>query len=291
VADVNRDDSLEVVTTVNYWGAVCVSSQGRQIWRRSISEHAAAYPAIGDIDCDDTLEVVTALGPSIRCFHAPSGRDKWTYTVATGYYIVSSPALSDLDGDDSLEVVFAEAKQNNPSDSTRPAWILDCHGQALWNDTTGTTMADPTCGDVSGDGRVEFFVGPTMPGGYFYWYRLDTAAVTPGRVDWPTLQHDIWRTGWYEYEGPRVGVAEEEVQGFEGSGGRVRVWPNPFTTRLNIGAAAGTRVGIYDAGGRLVARLEPGRGHATWDATAAPGGVYFCRPGAEAGVRAVKVSR
>ncbi|MBM3316170.1 PQQ-like beta-propeller repeat protein, partial [candidate division WOR-3 bacterium] len=60
VADVNGDDSLEVVTTVNYWGVVCLSSRGRLLWRRDISQHAAAYTAVGDIDADDTLEVVTA---------------------------------------------------------------------------------------------------------------------------------------------------------------------------------------------------------------------------------------
>lgn len=283
VADVNGDDSLEVITTANYWGAVCLTSRGRQLWRRAISEHAASYGAVADIDRDETLEVVLALGPSVRCFSAPTGRDKWSFTVAPGYYIVASPGVADLDGDGRLEVLFAEVKQNNPVDTARPAWVLSCYGQPLWSDTIGTTMADPTTGDVDGDGRLELFFGPTMRRGNWYWYEVDTA-VAAGRVDWPTLQHDIWRSGWYEYHGPQVGVGEERVV----LGRQLGIGPNPLNDRLNT-PITGEEVEIYDAAGRRVMVVRA-TGLVGLDRRKLMAGVYFwrCRHNSYPAMKVVK---
>jgi len=276
VADLNNDDSLEVVTTANYWGIVCLSSGGRELWRRSISQHAASYPAIGDLDGDDTLEIVVALGPSMKCFSGPTGRDKWSFTVDSGYYIVSSPALCDLDGDGGLEVLFAEVKQNNPADPNRPMWILNALGQPLWHDTTGTTMSDPTCGDLNQDGRMEFLIGPTMRSGNCYWFQVDTIAGLPGAIPWPTLQHDIGRTGWYEYSGPGVGINEIK-RARNRQPALVRANPNPFVAKVNLSAPADVKwLTVYDASGRTVATLRMNKGRTTWEAKGIRPGVYFC---------------
>jgi outer membrane protein assembly factor BamB len=286
VADVNGDDSLEVVSTANYWGAFCLDCHGNEKWRRSISEHAASYAAIGDVDGDDTLEVVVGLGPNMRCFNDRTGLDKWSYAVATGYYIVSSPCLCDFDGDGLLETVFAEVKQNNPSDPNRPMWILDSHGNALWNDTVGTTMADATAGDINHDRRVEFALGPTMRNSTFWLFGADTAAVVPGRIDWPTLQHDIWRTGWYGYRGPHTAVAERgQGPGVRGQG-RMQARPNPFRglVALEVLGSRGGWLEVFDATGRRVRRLESDEGAAVWDgrdetAQTVPAGCYLVRSG------------
>lgn len=277
VADLNNDESLEVVTTANYWGIVCLSSRGRELWRRSISQHASSYPAIADIDGDDTLEIVVALGPSMRCFSGPTGRDKWSFTVDSNYYIVSSPGLADLDGNGLLEVLFAEVKQNNPTDPNRPMWILNCYGQPLWNDTVGTTMSDPTCGDINQDGRLEFLIGPTLRSGYYYWFQVDTSGVIPGTTPWPTLQHDIWRTGWYEYAGPPVGIKENsEVKGREQI--LLRASPNPFVSVVHFHAPINVQgLTVFDVNGRKVAGLKLKNGTAIWQAEGIAPGVYFCR--------------
>ncbi|MGQ9708670.1 MAG: FG-GAP-like repeat-containing protein [bacterium] len=289
VADLNNDDSLEVVTTANYWGVVCLSSTGRELWRRRFSQHTASYPAVGDLDSDDTLEVVVALGPALRCFCGPTGREKWSFTVDSGYYIVSSPALCDLDGDDSLEVLFAEVKQNNPADPNRPMWILNCHGQPRWHDTTGTTMSDPTCADLNQDGRMEFFIGPTMRSGNCYWFQVDTVASLPGAAPWVTLQHDIWRTGWYEYTGPMVGINERHSH--KNSQFRLKAMPNPFSTSVRLVAPAGGKsLFVYDPAGRNVAELTLHNGTAVWQAAGINPGVYFCRvKGTNPALRILKV--
>jgi outer membrane protein assembly factor BamB len=286
VADVNGDDSLEVVSTANYWGAFCLDCHGNEKWRRSVSEHAASYPAIGDVDDDDTLEVVVGLGPNLRCFNGRTGTDKWLYAVAAGYYIVSSPCLCDFDGDGLLETVFAEVKQNNPSDPNRPMWILDSHGNALWNDTVGTTMADPTAGDINLDGRVEFALGPTMRNSTFWLFGADTAAVAPGRIDWPTLQHDIWRTGWYGYRGPQMAVDERGPETGDRGQVRLKARPNPFrgSVALDVPQNAGARLEVFDAAGRRVRILEVEHGRVAWDGRdevgqPVPIGCYLVRSG------------
>lgn len=277
VADLNNDDTLEIVTTANYWGIVCLNHRGQEKWRRSISQHAAAYPAIADIDCDDTLEVVTAFGPAIRCFSGPNGRDRWSFTVDSGYYIVSSPALADLDGDRRLEIVFAEVKQNNPADPNRPVWILNCYGQPRWNDTVGTTMSDPTCADLNHDGRLEFFIGPTMRSGSYFWFQIDTTAVVPGTIAWPTLQHDPGRTGWYEYQSPGVAV-REPASALNRSATGVQASPNPFTSCLYLQTAPALReLRIFDTAGRIVTNLELNDGQTVWEAGGLKPGIYFCR--------------
>ncbi|MEO0078565.1 MAG: FG-GAP-like repeat-containing protein [candidate division WOR-3 bacterium] len=281
VADVDGDDSLEVVSVANYWGVFCLDCRGDELWTRRISEHTASYPAIADVDNDDTLDVVVAVGPNLRCFNARTGRDKWSFAVASGYYVVSSPAVCDLDGDGLLEVIFAEVKQNNPNDSLRPMWVLDCRGRPLWSDTVGTTMSDPTAGDVDSDGRVEFCIGPTYRGYNWWLFRADTVAVEPGRIDWPTLQHDIWRTGWYGYEGPVVAV--EEAHPLNGDRVRLTAQPNPFSsvTRLTLSNFRNRRPGIFDASGRLVRELTSGD-DPVWDGRdlhgrSVPAGAYFVR--------------
>jgi outer membrane protein assembly factor BamB len=294
VGDVDADDTLEVIGAANYWGVFCLDHRGQEVWARRVSEHAASYPAIADVDGDDTLDVVVALGPTMRCLNGRTGRDQWQYTVASGYYIVSSPGIADLDGDGLLETVFAEVKQNNPNDSLRPMWLLNSGGQALWNDTVGTTMSDATLGDVDRDGRVEFCIGPTYRWSQWWLYRADTTAVEPGRVDWPTLQHDIWRTGLYGYEGPSTGLSERRAA--LPVRARLRARPNPARGRvlLSLAGQRGGALSVFDASGRLVRALElDGRGTVLWTGTdehgrLCPPGVYVCRvSGSEASVGVV----
>lgn len=290
VGDVDNDDTLEVIGVANYWGAFCLDHRGREIWTRRVSEHAAAYPALADLDRDDTLDVVVALGPTLRCCNARTGREKWQFRVAEGYYIVSSPGLADFDGDGRLEVVFAEVKQNNPNDSLRPMWVLDCAGRPLWNDTVGTTMADATCGDFDGDGRVEFCIGPTYRWSQWWLFESDTVAVAPGRLLWPTLQHDIWRTGLFGYAGPPVALAERPALPPRATLG---AYPSLARGSVWLVASRAGMVSIHDAAGRQVRVVALDRcGMGAWNGTDEQGrrvapGVYLCRLEGGGAVRVV----
>jgi hypothetical protein len=297
VADVDGNDSLEVIGTANYWGIFCLDCAGDTLWTRRYAEHAATYPAIGDIDQDGALEVVSAFGPVMRCLDAGTGQQEWQFEVQSGYYIVSSPCLCDMDGDYLLETVFAEVKQNNPNDSLRPMWMLDCDGNPVWSDTVGTTMSDPVAADLDHDGCMEFCIGPTYRSSLFWRFEADTAAVVPGTAQWPTLQHDIWRTGWYEFQGPGTGLAGPG-QTWAGRSPQLEVRPNPSSgqVRFFLPGPEDTELNVCDASGRTVARLVLERGVGAWDGTDLQGrnsgaGVYFAGFGSGARTRFVRLAQ
>ncbi|UCG43109.1 MAG: hypothetical protein JSU73_00400, partial [candidate division WOR-3 bacterium] len=295
VADVDGNDSLELIGTANYWGIFCLDCVGDTLWTGRYAEHTATYPAIGDIDNDGALEVVSAFGPVMRCLDARTGLQEWRFEVQTGYYIVSSPCLCDIDQDYRLETVFAELKQSNPNDSLRPMWVLDWTGNPVWYDTVGTTMSDPVAGDLDQDRCMEFCIGPTYRSYLFWRFEADTAAVLPGAVQWPTLQHDIWRTGWYEFPGPGTGLAEvghNQAGRFQ----QVQVRPNPSRSlvRFFVPGSEDADLRIHDASGRTVARPFLERGIGTWDGTDLQGrnagaGVFFVGTGCGPKTRMVRL--
>lgn len=274
VGDINGDDTLEVVCTSNYWGIFCVDHLGNEIWRRQLSEHASSYPAMADLDDDGTLEVIVGLGSRMYAFNATNGDTVWTFLVDTGYYIVSSPGIGDFNGDGLLETVFAQLKQGSPNDSTRVMWVLDHNGAVLWSDTVGTSFSDPTIADIDQDSFMEFTVGPSYRGFRFWIFESDTA-FEAGRVEWPTLQHDIYRTGLYGYQDTTVNVAEHS--------GRARikdfvVYPNPARGSIScqIMNEKASLITIYDISGRVVTRTEVREaGLHTIDLDGLPCGVYF----------------
>lgn len=76
----------------------------------------------------------------------------------------------------------------------------------------------------------------------------------------------------------------------------LRAGPNPFRGALDVVAASHGRVGVYDAGGRLVRALESRDGRARWDGRDGAGrdtppGLYFVRWTGAAGTRTVRVVR
>lgn len=293
VADVNGDDTLEIVSTANYWGVFCLDHLGGELWRNQYSLHAASYPALADLDNNGTLEVVVGLGSTMFAFDASTGDTVWDFTVSTGYYLVSSPGIGDLNGDSLLEVVFAELKQGAPNDSTRPMWVVDCNGDSVWSYVVGTAFTDPSIGDADHDGYMDFYLGPSY-GGFNCWAFSSDTLLEVGRLEWPTLQHDIQRTGCYGRGGP-AGKRISDRRPFAGGQKPVlHVSPNPFSESIEIRldgisecrSAGVLKLEIFDATGRVLRQisllpidLSPG---VTWDGRDDEGkrvapGVYFVR--------------
>lgn len=295
VGDVNGDDTLEIVSTANYWGIFCLDHEGGELWKNQYSVHASAYPAMADLDNDGTVEVVCGLGSFMMAFDALTGSTVWNFPLSSGYYLVSSPGIGDLNGDSLCEVIFAELKEGAPNDSTRPMWVLNCDGDSLWTYTTGTGFTDPTIGDADHDGFMDFFLGPTYSGFKCWAFSSDTL-FEAGRLEWRTLQHDIHRTGFYGWDGATGERISKRGPLSRGTGPVLCVSPNPFSDRIEIslGGVSGYRstgmseMKILDATGRVVKRFSLHTAYSllptriTWDGRDDAGrdiapGVYFVR--------------
>jgi hypothetical protein len=69
-------------------------------------------------------------------------------------------------------------------------------------------------------------------------------------------------------------------------------WPQPFTTRVNLraaAAAADSRVEIFDVAGRRVGALRLQSGRGSWEARDLPAGVYLARVADAAGSQPLKL--
>jgi outer membrane protein assembly factor BamB len=261
VGDVNGDDTLEIVSTANYWGIFCLDHEGGELWKNQYSMHAATYPAMADLHNDGSIEVIVGLGSTMFAFDALTGDTVWDFTIASGYYLVSSPGIGDLNGDSLLEVVFAELKEGAPNDSTRPMWVLDCNGDSVWSYVIGTAFTDPAIGDADHDGFMDFFFGPTYRGFNCWAFSSDTLFET-GRVEWSTLQHDIQRTGFYGWDGSAGKTIDERKPVAQGKKPILYVSPNPFSTSIAIHlssmvhGAEGAELKIFDVSGRKVREIS-----------------------------------
>lgn len=234
-----------------------------------------ASKKMADLDNDGALEIIVALGSNLMVFDAATGDTKWYFSVDAGYYIVSSPGVGDLNGDGLLEIIFAELKQGAPNDSTRKMWVLDHNGIDIWSDTVGTAFSDPTIGDIDHDGYMDFLMGPTYQGFRFWDFETDTLTET-GHIEWQTIQHDIYRTGLYNFEDTLIGISERAVEHIKSS---LTLFPNPACAYVNFHINTmddNNSILVFDISGRMVMRIKAEiDGKCRLKVSDLPMGVYF----------------
>lgn len=157
------------------------------------SSVVAASAAIGDLNGDGTLEIVTAtMEGDVFAFHAPDatpvtgwpvglpdvpsgdtlrgGPPSREHIVERG--IFGAPALYDLDGDGNLEVIVAgfDGKVHvfRHDGSIQPGFPVELVARELWMDPaaakSGRIMTSPAIGDANGDGIPDIAVGSNEEG-------------------------------------------------------------------------------------------------------------------------------
>ncbi|WP_412060164.1 FG-GAP-like repeat-containing protein [Rubrivirga sp. IMCC45206] len=238
-----------------------------------------ARATLGDVDGDGDLDLLggassgrvrlyrnvgTASTPAFETMPngAPSEADA-AYLLAIGLPERldgdAAPAFSDIDGDGDLDVLIGTAQGTilvfqNVGTPTAPAFV------AAEPVPAGRRRVAPTLGDLDGDGRPEIVAG-TSSGGLLFW----SAA---GGV-------------WTE---PTPPGAPSDLG--------VRIVPNPSSGSVSVRAdAPDGEVVVFDARGRVLARLALASGAVQWDGRGAGGpaapGVYLAQVRADGATQTV----
>jgi len=145
-------------------------------------------PALGDLDGDETLEVVVGSDDcNVHAWHG-DGTPVAGWPRETGHFVQSSPGLGDLDGDGYLEIVVGSFDHNVYAWNRSGATIWD------WPKETGSKVrSSPAIGDLDGDGAPEVVVGSQDHKVYAWFGSVAVADAVP----WLTFHRDMHRTGEY----------------------------------------------------------------------------------------------
>lgn len=256
-------------------------------WPKNIEiTESKSSPALADLDGDGHLEVLIADLNYMHVFK-DDGTIFPNFPIAFNGAMNSSPAVGDIDGDGVLEILVG-------------SWLYDFRIYA-WNAfgkqalgfpiQTGLQLwATPTIADFNGDSRLCVVSGSYD--NFLYIWKTSWNTPFPGKIEWETFHHDMWRTGLYGFSA-RVGIEEEELISYS-MPLVTKVYqnaPNPLTHNSNINyqlsEKSNVSLKIYDITGKLVRTLiheekPAGRYSVRWDGKSQNGknvssGVYFYR--------------
>ncbi len=132
-------------------------SNGDILWTQPLAA-AEMVPALGDVDGDGAIEVISGSSNNIYALNGATGAIKWTTSVsgagATEYVFI--PSIADIDNDDTVEVVVQPSSYVYAINGT--------NGNIKWTKNFGilqggtTTYAGVALGDIDGDAGLEVII-------------------------------------------------------------------------------------------------------------------------------------
>ena len=238
-------------------------------WPRAIAvegNSSRSSPAVGDLDGDGVLEIITATGDGLLHILRPNGAERPGWPRPTGgVQPVASAAVIDMDGD-SIEEIFLTYWRSEAQYVS--GWHLDGSVVAgfpklLYSGTDLNSHSSTHLADPNGDGVLDLTVsGSSIAAGRVWVLAVDASVVGPAtRRDWPKMRRDLENRACFCEPEPAV-VAEP-------AGGApvvtpLTVQPNPAfaADRIVVGGLAGEpgELAVFDVAGRLLGRraIEPG---------------------------------
>ncbi len=311
-ADLDRDGDLDLaVALLEPASIVVLRNDGGGSFGLAATLPLPTPPvdvAIADLERDGSLELIAVLpiGDELRTFDRIGGLD---FMPSATIPVPDTPASVlpwDVDGDGWVDLTVASYGAGgvswlpNAGDGTfapsvllaeaglpRGPWGTDANGDGFL-DMLSLGSDDGTATFYRNDGGGDFLVTTWNSPGPVPYAAATADLDGDGRVDFIVLD--------------RAGAALQLIRGIDATGapevdpgapaGLLGAWPNPFRDvlhlRLGIPVEAGTvRLGVFDVGGRMVARLHdgpwaPGRQEVRWDGRDGQGrrvasGVYFVR--------------
>ena len=113
IADIDGDGNMEIVIalysdpTLTENGQIwCLDRYGNVKWKITLPDYVSFHPAIGDVDGDGDLEILTGCDDGKLYCIDKSGNIKWSFATEAGN-LRWGVALADIDGDDIMEIVFS----------------------------------------------------------------------------------------------------------------------------------------------------------------------------------------
>jgi len=159
IADVDMDDSLEVIIPAS-WGIVyCLSGDGEVEWRYPASGYCECIdspPAVADVDEDGRPEVIFgAWYGKVYVLDGEDGSLAWSVGLCDTGYVQSAPCILDCDDDGHLDIVVAMFR----GDCT--VYALSGQSSAVkWSYRADDWMyAGAATADIDLDGKPELVIG------------------------------------------------------------------------------------------------------------------------------------
>jgi hypothetical protein len=175
VADIDLDDTLEIVATAFNKLISVYDITGKKEWTRHTNFYITAMPAIGNLDDDPELEVVVgSYDQNIYAINHDS-TDVDGFPYASGQLMHSGVSLADLNNDNKDDIVYVSKAGQlgvlNSDGTMMDGWPLDVGGSTtsepqviITGDTTGVILWGNDMGDMYGydlNGTQRFMIDGT----------------------------------------------------------------------------------------------------------------------------------
>jgi len=165
VADIDLDDTLEIVATAFDKLIQVYDVYGNHEWTRHADFFITAIPAIGNVDIDPELEVVVgSYDQKIYAINHDS-TDVMTFPYATGQLLHGGVSLADVNGDGLDDIIYGskggQCSIVMADGSTPTGWPVT---------TSGSITSEPQV-IITGDNTAIILIGNDM--GNMYGFDLD----------------------------------------------------------------------------------------------------------------------
>ncbi|RKZ29500.1 hypothetical protein DRQ33_08755 [bacterium] len=159
IADLDSDDTLEIIIPAS-WGIIfCLNPAGEIKWRYPSTGYIECIdspPSVADIDGDGKLEVIFgAWYGKLYVLDGADGSLVWQKTYCDTGYIQSAPCILDCDGDGELDIAFGMY-----GGDCKVYAVSGSDGDTLWTFQADDRMySGPATADIDLDGTPELVIG------------------------------------------------------------------------------------------------------------------------------------
>jgi hypothetical protein len=272
LADVNHDDTLEIVSAMhqNGGGVYVWRYNGTLLsgWPYNLSRWTYCPPTVADLYRNNDLKVICGVsGVVTGSCDALYGFDD-NGSVLTGFPFISQGGeaaegnitVADIDGNGDMEIIFSSNKMTS---ADTLGYLYACHNDGSlvsgWPFRTHgfTYMNGATVADVDGNDSMDIVA--VSAEGSIMEVSIWEAGVPFNRNswEWPTYHFDMARTGLYRSS--ISAIKETEATTIPAN---LRISPNPLRSGSNVNLtvvnAGNIRLDLYDITGKLITNMFNG---------------------------------